>query len=100
MQKLIIFIEVGIKNQNNLQIKKLKQYDLLANELSLIYKCKVEIIPFVFSIPPKIQAYIQTIVLKKTLESISLNFKRGLQEECKKKDLSDITLMEKKNTTK
>ncbi|KAL6122647.1 hypothetical protein NUSPORA_00170 [Nucleospora cyclopteri] len=53
------------------------------------------------SIPPKIQAYIQTIVLKKTLESISLDFRRGLQEECKKKDLSDIaiTLMEKKEGT-
>ncbi|KAL6122148.1 hypothetical protein NUSPORA_00813 [Nucleospora cyclopteri] len=47
-------------------------------------------------IPLKIQAYIQTIMLKKTLESISLDFRRGLQEECKKKDLSNITLMEKK----
>ncbi|KAL6120572.1 hypothetical protein NUSPORA_02676 [Nucleospora cyclopteri] len=53
------------------------------------------------SIPPKIQAYIQTIVPKKTLESISLDFRRGLQEECKKKDLSDIliTLIEKKEGT-
>ncbi|KAL6121624.1 hypothetical protein NUSPORA_01435 [Nucleospora cyclopteri] len=53
------------------------------------------------SIPPKIHAHIQTIVPKKTLESISLDFRRGLQEECKKKDLSDIaiTLMEKKEET-
>ncbi|KAL6120324.1 hypothetical protein NUSPORA_02959 [Nucleospora cyclopteri] len=38
---------------------------------------------------------------QKTLESISLDFRRGLQEECKKKDLSDIaiTLMEKKEGT-
>ncbi|KAL6120809.1 hypothetical protein NUSPORA_02398 [Nucleospora cyclopteri] len=49
----------------------------------------------------KIQANIQTIVLKKTLESISLDFRRDLQEECKKKNLSDIalTLMEKKEET-
>ncbi|KAL6121381.1 hypothetical protein NUSPORA_01705 [Nucleospora cyclopteri] len=53
------------------------------------------------SIPPKIQAYIQIFVLKKTLDSISLDFRRGLQEECKKKDLSDIaiTLMEKEEET-
>ncbi|KAL6121680.1 hypothetical protein NUSPORA_01369 [Nucleospora cyclopteri] len=53
------------------------------------------------SIPPKIQAYIQTIMLKKTLESISLDFRRDLQEECKKKDLNDIaiTLMDKKEKT-
>ncbi|KAL6122528.1 hypothetical protein NUSPORA_00376 [Nucleospora cyclopteri] len=50
-------------------------------------------------IPPKIQAYIQTIVLKKTLDSISLDFRKGLQEECKKKDLSDILLIEKKEGT-
>ncbi|KAL6120350.1 hypothetical protein NUSPORA_02932 [Nucleospora cyclopteri] len=73
-------------------VKKLKQYNLLANELSLIYKCKVEIIPFIYtwdnvitkyhsmyvkklSILPKIQAYIQTIMFKKTLESLSLDFR-------------------------
>ncbi|KAL6120480.1 hypothetical protein NUSPORA_02790 [Nucleospora cyclopteri] len=72
----ISLIEVGIANQDNLQTvetEKLRKYDLLANELSLIYKCKVEIIPFVLtwdcvvtkyhglyvkrlSIPPKIEA--------------------------------------------
>ncbi|KAL6120530.1 hypothetical protein NUSPORA_02728, partial [Nucleospora cyclopteri] len=76
----ITLIEVGITSQDNLQTvetAKLKTNDLLANELSLIYKCKAEIIPFVLtwdgiitkyhsmyvkklSIPPKIQAYIQT----------------------------------------
>ncbi|KAL6122465.1 hypothetical protein NUSPORA_00448 [Nucleospora cyclopteri] len=107
-----------ITKYHSMYVKKLRKYDFLANELSLIYKCKVEIIPFVLtsisvitkyhsmydnklSIPPKIQAYIQIIVLKKTLESIFLDFRRGLQEECKKKDLSDIaiTLMEKKEGT-
>ncbi|KAL6122508.1 hypothetical protein NUSPORA_00426 [Nucleospora cyclopteri] len=41
------------------------------------------------------------IIYIKKLESISLDFRRGLQEECKKKDLSDIaiTVMEKKEGT-
>ncbi|KAL6121323.1 hypothetical protein NUSPORA_01777 [Nucleospora cyclopteri] len=30
-------------------VKKLRKYDLLTNELSLIYKCKIEIIPFVLT---------------------------------------------------
>ncbi|KAL6120828.1 hypothetical protein NUSPORA_02371 [Nucleospora cyclopteri] len=53
------------------------------------------------STPPKIQAYIQTIVLKKTLESIFLDFRRGLQKECRKKELNNIafTLIEKEEET-
>ncbi|KAL6122094.1 hypothetical protein NUSPORA_00909 [Nucleospora cyclopteri] len=37
----------------------------------------------------------------KRLERIFLDFRKGLQEECKKKDLSDIaiTLMENKEET-
>ncbi|TBU00961.1 hypothetical protein CWI37_0847p0030, partial [Hamiltosporidium tvaerminnensis] len=44
----ITLIEVGITSQDSLQIvetEKLRQYDLLANELGPIYKCSVEIIP-------------------------------------------------------
>ncbi|KAL6120431.1 hypothetical protein NUSPORA_02843 [Nucleospora cyclopteri] len=51
-KNLITLIEVGITSQDNLQTvetEKLKKYGLLANELSLIYKCKVEIIPFVLT---------------------------------------------------
>ncbi|KAL6120643.1 hypothetical protein NUSPORA_02590 [Nucleospora cyclopteri] len=51
-KNLITLIEVGITSQDNLQTaetKKLKKLDLLANELNLIYKCKVEIIPFVLT---------------------------------------------------
>ncbi|KAL6121513.1 hypothetical protein NUSPORA_01543 [Nucleospora cyclopteri] len=65
--------------------------------MNFIYKCKVEIKLRVLtwdgvitkyhnlyvkklSIPPKIEAYIQTIVIQKTLESISLDFRRGHHE--------------------
>src|ERR1700722_8471200 len=46
----IMLIEVGITNQDLLQsveLEKTRKYNLLANELSLIYKCKVRIIPYV-----------------------------------------------------
>ncbi|TBU10634.1 hypothetical protein CWI38_1636p0010, partial [Hamiltosporidium tvaerminnensis] len=48
----ITLIEVGITSQDSLQIvetEKLRKYDLLANELGLIYKCSVEIIPYVMA---------------------------------------------------
>ena len=44
----ITLIEVGITNQDILQTvetEKLRKYDLLANELSMIHKFKVNIIP-------------------------------------------------------
>ncbi|TBU06026.1 hypothetical protein CWI38_2657p0020, partial [Hamiltosporidium tvaerminnensis] len=87
----ITHIEVGITSQDLLQI-----YDLLANELGLIYKCSVEIIPYVITwdgivtkyhktylkrlqIPMNVEAYIQSIVLKKTVETISFDRRRGLE---------------------
>ncbi|TBT98969.1 hypothetical protein CWI39_2197p0030, partial [Hamiltosporidium magnivora] len=48
----ISVIEVGITSQDSLQIvetEKLRKYDLLANELGLIYRCCVEIIPYVMT---------------------------------------------------
>ncbi|TBU15418.1 putative Dcp1-like decapping protein, partial [Hamiltosporidium tvaerminnensis] len=83
----ITLIKVGITSQDSLQIvetEKLRKYDLLANELGLIYKCSVEIIPYVMTwdgivtkyhksylkrleIPMNVEAYIQSIVLKKTV---------------------------------
>ncbi|TBU20284.1 hypothetical protein CWI38_0097p0070, partial [Hamiltosporidium tvaerminnensis] len=79
----ITLIEVGITSQDSLQIvetEKLRKYDLLANELGLIYKCSVEIIPYVMTwdgivtkyhkshlkrleIPMNVEAYIQSILL-------------------------------------
>ena len=77
--------------------EKKRKYDLLANELGMQYKAKSRIIPYVMtwdgvvtkfqgrylkelSITPKIEAYIQSIVLKKTLESISLDKRRSIEE--------------------
>ncbi|TBU10357.1 hypothetical protein CWI38_1825p0020, partial [Hamiltosporidium tvaerminnensis] len=62
----------------------------------LIYKCSVEIIPYVMTwdgivtkyhkshlkrleIPMNVEAYIQSIVLKKTVETISFDRRRGLE---------------------
>ncbi|TBU11607.1 hypothetical protein CWI38_1119p0010, partial [Hamiltosporidium tvaerminnensis] len=98
-QNRIALIEVGITSQDSLQIvetEKLRKYDLLANELGLIYKCSVEIIPYVMTwdgivtkyhkshikrleIPMNVEAYIQSIVLKKTVETISFDRRRGLE---------------------
>ncbi|TBU20148.1 hypothetical protein CWI38_0125p0030, partial [Hamiltosporidium tvaerminnensis] len=95
----IILIEVEITSQDSLQIvetEKLRKYDLLANDLGLIYKCSVEIIPYVMTwdgivtkyhkshlkrleIPMNVEAYIQSIVLKKTVETISFDRRRGLE---------------------
>ncbi|TBU10272.1 hypothetical protein CWI38_1885p0010, partial [Hamiltosporidium tvaerminnensis] len=95
----ITLIEVRITSQDSLQIvetEKLRKYDLLANELGLIYRCSVEIIPYVMTwdgivtkyhksqlkrleIPMNVEAYIQSIVLKKTVETISFDRRRGLE---------------------
>ncbi|TBU00845.1 hypothetical protein CWI36_1515p0010, partial [Hamiltosporidium magnivora] len=95
----ITFIEVGITSQDSLQkveTEKLRKYDLLANDLGLIYKCNVEIIPYVMTwdgivtkyhkshlkrleIPMNVAAYIQSIVLKKIVETTSFDRRRGLE---------------------
>ncbi|MGL4348254.1 MAG: hypothetical protein ACRCSV_02175 [Chlamydiales bacterium] len=66
----------------------------MANELGSIHKCKTRIIPYVltwdgivtkchkryrqaFGVEKFIEAYIQSLVLKKTYESILTDFKRG-----------------------
>ncbi|TBU11242.1 hypothetical protein CWI38_1307p0020 [Hamiltosporidium tvaerminnensis] len=98
-KNMITLIEVGITSQDSLQIvetEKLRKYDLLADDLGLIYKCSVEIIPYVMTwdgivtkyhkshlkrleIPMNVEAYIQSIVLKKTVEPISFDRRRGLE---------------------
>ena len=67
---------------------------MLANEMGAIHNCKTRIIPYVLTwdgivakfhekyskeigLTTKIEAYIQYIVLKKTLESISFEYRRG-----------------------
>lgn len=95
-RKEIIIIEVGITSQDQLQIvenEKKRKYDILANELGALHKCRTRIIPYVLTwdgivtkfhktysreigLTTKIEAYIQYIVLKKTLESISYEYRR------------------------
>ncbi|TBU11510.1 hypothetical protein CWI38_1167p0010 [Hamiltosporidium tvaerminnensis] len=65
----ITLIEVGITSQDSLQIvetEKLRKYDLLANDLK---------------IPMNLGAYIRSIVLKKTVETIFFDRQKGLEEE-------------------
>ena len=96
-RKEITIIEIGITSQDQLQIvenEKAKKYDLLAKEMGATHKCKTKIIPYVMTwdgivtrfhkkyskeigLTTKIEAYIQYIVLKKTLESISFEYRRG-----------------------
>ncbi|TBT98007.1 hypothetical protein CWI36_2591p0010, partial [Hamiltosporidium magnivora] len=75
-----------------------RKYDLLANELGLIYRCSVEIIPYVMTwdgivtkyhkshlkrleIPMNVEAYIQSIVLKKTRASMGVIMRAEMDEE-------------------
>lgn len=104
----ITLVEVGITNQDLLQTvetEKKRKYDLLANELALIYKAKVKIIPIVLTwdgvvtnyhknylrelgVTTNTQAYIQFRTLKKTLESVNFDFRRrGLEEEAEEEIL-------------
>ena len=69
----------------------------MANELGVIHNAKTRIIPYVMTwdgvvtnfhkkyiqeldIQPSLEAYIQSVVLKKTLVSISLDRRRGLDQ--------------------
>ncbi len=92
----ITIVEVGITSQTCLQTvetEKLRKYDLLANELGQIHKCKVKIIPYVITwdgivtgfhkryrkelgVEKYVEAYIQSVILKRTFESISIDFRR------------------------
>ncbi|KAF9763050.1 hypothetical protein NGRA_1553 [Nosema granulosis] len=87
-KKKILIVEFGITSGDNLQhveTEKMRKYDLIANELSQIYGFKISIIPYVLTwdgvvkkyheiyrrrleISDRIEAYIQSLVLKKTLE--------------------------------
>jgi hypothetical protein len=83
--KEILIVEVGITSADNLQqveSEKLRKYDILASELSQLYGFKATIIPYVLKwdgvvtkfhaiyrrrleISDRVEAYIQSLVLKK-----------------------------------
>ncbi|EQB62305.1 reverse transcriptase [Vairimorpha apis BRL 01] len=95
--KKILIVEIGVTSIDNLQqaeTEKLRKYDLLANELDLTHWCKTRIIPYVLTwdgivtkyhakyrkalkITDRIEAYIQSVTLKKTLKSVSMEYRRG-----------------------
>ena len=81
-----------------METEKAHKYDLLAGEISQLYKCSVKIIPYVMiwdemvtkchkkyiselDVPPNVEAYIQTRVLRRTLESVSFEARRGILGE-------------------
>ncbi|KAF7684226.1 hypothetical protein TCON_0572 [Astathelohania contejeani] len=106
-ENMIILVEIGITSQDNLQqveAEKKRKYDLLANELGILYKAKTKIIPYVFTwegvvtkyhnsylkelgITPQIEAYIQSTVLKKTLETIFLEHRRSIEDRLEAMDV-------------
>ena len=103
-RKEIILIEICITSQDRLmtvETEKKRKYDLLANKFGAEYKCKTKIIPYVMTwdgivttyhkrysrdigITNSTEAYIQGIVLKRTLESISFEYRREdeLENHC------------------
>ncbi|TBU11780.1 hypothetical protein CWI38_1041p0030 [Hamiltosporidium tvaerminnensis] len=67
-------------------VLKSGKYDLLANELGLIYKCSVEIIPYVMTWDGIVTKYHKTYVKRlqipmNTVETISFNRRRGLESK-------------------
>ncbi|TBU17646.1 hypothetical protein CWI38_0275p0020 [Hamiltosporidium tvaerminnensis] len=73
----IILIELGITSQYSLQIvetEKLRKYDLLANELGLIYKCNGIVTKYHKSHLKRLE-----IPMNKTVEIISFDRRRGLE---------------------
>ncbi|KAF7678775.1 hypothetical protein TCON_2586 [Astathelohania contejeani] len=91
----IFLVEISITSQDNLRIvetEKMRKYDfILVNELGLLYKAKAKIISYVMTwdgvltkyqeITPKIEAYIQATVLKKTVKAISLKYRRSIEND-------------------
>ncbi|TBU20456.1 hypothetical protein CWI38_0068p0060 [Hamiltosporidium tvaerminnensis] len=102
-QNRITLIEVGITSQDSLQIVetvKLRKYDLLANELGLIYKCSVEIIPYVMTWDGIVTKYHKTYVKRlqipmNTVETISFDRRRGLESVDNEED--DVKMENNKN---
>jgi len=71
----ILVVDVGTTPQDNLQtveIEKVRKYDLLANELELIHKCSVRVIPYVMTWDGIVTTYHRYLKeLKGTLRHIS-----------------------------
>ncbi|TBU10487.1 hypothetical protein CWI38_1026p0030 [Hamiltosporidium tvaerminnensis] len=110
----ITLIEVGITSQDLLQIVEtinLRKYDLLANELGLIYRYGI-VTKYHKShlkrqeITMNVEAYIHSIVLKKTVDTISFDRRRALdirpnaEESCMRASMGVIMRSEMHEETK
>ena len=105
-------VEIGVTSQDRLQqveTEKQHKYDMLAKEMGLMYKCKTRIIPYVLTwegivtkhhhrhaealgLSSRTEAYIQYIVLKKTLESISYGYRRSIYDRGDGEDGVELAL--------
>nr|XP_027199818.1 uncharacterized protein LOC113793939 [Dermatophagoides pteronyssinus] len=99
-KKEIILVEVGVTNKDRLkttETTKARKYEILANELAIMYGAKVVQIPVVLTwdglvtryfkkymemlqVDQRTQAYIQYKTIKKTAESILIDLRGGLEE--------------------
>jgi hypothetical protein len=97
IKKEILIVEIGITSFENLravEVGNKHKYDLLANHVGALNKVKTKIVSYVMTwdglvttyhrghrkdinIDNRIQAYVQTKVLKMTLESLSMEARRG-----------------------
>ena len=83
-------------------------------QLGMIYKCRTKIVPYVMTwdgvvirhhkryvkelkISTTLEAYLQSLVIKKTLETISLETRRSIEEGLSRYDAAEdaITLSDK-----
>ena len=82
---------------------------MLAKEMGMMYKCSTRIIPYVMTwdgivtrhhrrhiaalgLSVRTEAYIQSLAIKKTLESISFEHRRGLLELSNEEDAAEQAL--------
>ncbi|EQB61705.1 hypothetical protein NAPIS_ORF00712 [Vairimorpha apis BRL 01] len=69
-----------MRKPTNSRIRKIKKIWFMARELGLIHKCKVNVIPYVMTWDRLLQNTTAIQGNKKTLESISLEYRQGLRE--------------------
>ena len=112
--KEIMLIEVGITNKDILpstELTKSRKYELLANELKCIHPgTTVTTIPVVMTwdglvtrhfkrymkqldVDAKLQAYIQSVVLKRTCESILVDCRAGSRGDWLEEEVSNWMAM-------
>ncbi len=99
-----------------MESEKKRKYDVLASELSMIHKCKVVIIPYVLTwdgvviayhveyrkqlkICDQREAYIQSKVLHKTFEGVSLDFRRRTEERSVDKENVEVLIQRLEEAT-